>query len=115
MELEYRKEGDYYLPNLLPPEEIKVGRFGRMYLQDLKREHPALYDCFLITDELRGFAEEADRVGSELYDKLIRDMAEAQGVTEELKASDQMAWVGAMNNIGEAALEIVREEMRHIG
>ena len=111
MELEYTKVGDYYLPNLLPPEDIRVGRFGRLYLQRLRKNKDHLYTGMLLKGTLKKHVETIDRDAEDLYETIIQNMAKEHGITEELKASDQMAWVGVMNNIRNAAEEIVWKEV----
>lgn len=110
-DLAYRPVGDYELPNLTVPESPRVGKYGRMYLRHLWEQRGATYTGLLLTGRLKESAEAVDREAGAMAERLVRDMAAAQGVAEGLKATDQMAWVGAMNNIRSAAEEIVLQEL----
>ena len=109
MEITYSKYGDYYLPDLAisGKEPATYGRFGRMRLQYLKEHRRATYINLKTSGQLTHHLNEIDREASEMLWLAIEQMARAQGITEQLKAKDQMAWVGAMNNIRSAADEIV--------
>ena len=112
MEITYSKCGDYYLPDLAAPkaEPATYGRFGRMRLNYLKGHRRAAYVTLKSSGELTHHLNEIDREANEMLWRLIEQMAREQGVTERLKAEDQMAWVGAMNNIRSAAEEIVMRD-----
>jgi hypothetical protein len=97
--LEYTLVGDYYLPNLAPPVSPMMGRYGRRYLRHLKEDHRARYTALLLSGKLNAHLEEIDRAANEMFDLLINQYAEREGVTEELKAEDQMKWVQRMNGI----------------
>ena len=101
MEITYRMHGDFYVPNLLMPEEESVtyGHFGRMRLKYLKEQRRTIYINLKTSGQLTHHLNEIDREANEMLRLLIEQMAQAQGITEQLKAKDQMAWVGAMNNI----------------
>ncbi len=107
----YRQEGDYLLPNLLAPEEPKIGLWGQRRRKFLKEHRRSLYNSMLYSGTLNTHLEEVDRTASEMFDRLVKQMAAQQGITEELKAQDQLAWVGAMNNIRSAAEEMVAHEI----
>ena len=109
MEITYSKYGDYHLPNLVLSEEepATYGRFGRMRLKHLKERRRTTYINLKTSDQLTRHLNEIDREANEMLRLLIEQMAQAQGVTEQLKAKDQMTWVGAMNNIRSIAEEIV--------
>ena len=109
--MEYTLVGDYYLPNLAPLVSPMVGRNGRMYLRHLKANQRARYAVLLLSGKLSAEIEQVDREAGYMMQRLVKDMAKAQGVTEQLKAADQMAWVGRMNNIRVAAKEIVLREV----
>ena len=112
MEITYSKYGDYYLPNLVTSgEEPTYGRFGRMRLQYLKEHRRAAYINLKTSGQLTHHLNEIDREANERLQLLIEQMAQAQGITEQLKAEDQMAWVGAMNNIRSTADEAVMQEI----
>lgn len=109
MEITYSKYRDYYLPDLAvsQKEPATYGRFGRMRLKYLKEHRRAAYINLKTSGQLTHHLNEIDREANEILRLLIEQMAQAQGVTEQLKAENQMAWVGAMNNIRSAAEEIV--------
>ena len=105
-------DGIYY-PNLSLPEEEepRYGKYGRMRHTYLKEHHEGLYTCLLLTGKLNTHLNEVDDAAHQRLELLTSQMAKAQGVTEELKARDQMKWVGAMNNIRNAAEEIILAEL----
>ena len=101
MEITYSKYGDYYLPDLVLSEEepATYGRFGRLRLKYLKEHRRATYINLKTSGQLTHHLNEIDREANKTLRFLIEQMAQAQCITEELKATDQMAWVRAMNNI----------------
>ena len=104
-------DGMYY-PNLvLTEEEPRYGKYGRMRLRHLKEHHKVLYNTLLLNGELIKHLNEVDDTANQRMDLLTLQMKEQQGVNEALKARDQMAWVGAMNTIHNAAEEIVLSEL----
>lgn len=104
-------DGMYY-PNLvLTEEEPRYGKYGRMRLRHLKEHRKVLYNTLLLDGELVRHLNEVDDTANQRMDLLTLQMKEQQGVNEALKARDQMAWVGAMNNIHNAAEEIVLSEL----
>ena len=109
MEITYSKYGNYYLPDLVlsGEEPTTYGRFGRMWLKYLKEHRRVTYNNLKTSDQLTHHLNETDREANETLQLLIEQMAQAQGITEQLKAENQMAWVGAMNNIRNAVEEIV--------
>ena len=109
MEITYSKHGDYYLPDLLLSKEepATYGRFGRMRLKYLKEYRRVAYINLKTSGQLIHHLNEVDREANEMLRLLIEQMAQAQGITEQLKEENQMAWVGAMNNIRNAVEEIV--------
>lgn len=112
MEITYSKYGEYYLPDLLVSwEGPTYGRFGRMRLKYLKEHRRAAYINVKTSGQLTHHLNEIDREANEMLRLLIEQMAQAQGVTEQLKAENQMAWVGAMNNIRSAAEEVVLRDI----
>ena len=111
MELTYRMEGGYRLPNLDVPEAPKVGKYGmlrRSYLQKHRNEY---YTGMQLSGRLDAHLEKIDRQATEMVEQLTARMVREQGVTEELKAQDQMKWVGLMNNIRASAEEVVMKEL----
>lgn len=113
MNIEYIKCGDYYIPNLrLPPQpEEPHTKYGRMRKNYLKEYRPATYNTLLLEGTLKSHCLDIQEQAQRMMDTLIPRMAKSTGVTEELKRTDQMKWVGLMNNIHAAAEEIVREEI----
>ncbi len=109
----YELAGDYYLPCLTVPaeEEQPVGVWGQRHKQYLKDCRPALYNALLLSGRLNSYLADIDQRAQELFDTIIQQMAQAQGVTEVLKAVNQIAWVGMMNDIRDSAMEIVNTEI----
>ena len=109
MEITYSKYGDYYLPDLAISEKepATYGRFGRMRLQYLKEHRRATYINLKTSGQLTQHLNEIDREANKMLRLLIEQMAQAQGITEQLKAENQMAWGGAMNNIRSIVEEIL--------
>ena len=109
----YELQGDYYIPCLvLDEEDIQpIGMWGRKHLRYIKEHHPVLYTTLLLSGKLNNHLAEIDKRATEMFDRLVKQLAEKDGITEQLKAQDQMAWVGAMNNIRNAAEEIVNAEV----
>ena len=109
MEITYSKYRDYYLPDLAvsQKEPATYGRFGRMRLKYLKAHRRVTYINLKTSGQLTHYLNETDREATKMMRLLIEQMAQAQGITEQLKAKDQMSWVGAMNNISSAAEEVV--------
>ena len=112
----YRQMGDYFIPNLVLPNEgrsYQIGKFGRLRRRYLKEHRKSVYTEMILSGKLNEHLAEIDQTCYERMDLLVRQMAEREGVTEALKASDQMAWVGYMNNIRSRAEEIVLSEVVH--
>ena len=111
MELTYKQAGDYLIPDLELPENPRVGKFG-MLRQTFLREHRSpIYTGMLFSGKLNPHLEEIDRQANEMLDRLICQMKKEQGVTEAMKAENQLLWVQRMNNIRNAAEEIVLNEL----
>ena len=113
MTIQYHESGDYYLPNLvLEDTEVQpIGKYGRMRKCYLKEHRPVLYSNLLLSGKLFQHLAEIDGACEERMEQLIRQMAKREGVTEALKASDQMEWVRRMNSIRGRAEEIVLSEL----
>ena len=107
----YRQDGDYLLPNCEVPECQKVGVWGEHRRKYLREHQKAIYTAMMLSNTLNSHLEELDRTATEMYDRLTSQLAEQEGITEQLKAQDQMVWVGAMNNIRNRAKEIVNAEV----
>ena len=110
--IEYVRNGDYYIPNLTVPDDkvYNIGKYGRMHAKFIKENRSCFYSMKMLGGTWLAYLEEIDTSAKEMVDKLIKDMAVKQGITEELKAKDQMAWVGAMNNIRHSAEEFVLKD-----
>ena len=108
----YELIGDYYFPRLtVPTEEQSIGVWGQWHKRYLKGYHPALYNALLLSGELNSHLADIDQQAKTMLSRLVEQLALHQGVTEQLKANDQMAWVGRMNNIQSSAVEIVGKEI----
>lgn len=109
----YELVDDYYLPCLTVPaeEEQPVGVWGLRHRRYLKEYRPSFYNALLLSGKLNGYLADIDQRAQELFDTIIQQMALAQGITERLKATDQMAWVGKMNNLRASATEFVNTEI----
>ena len=109
----YTQGGDYLLPDLKLPEEEQqpIGVWGQRHQRYLKEHRRASYAALLTSGKLNGYLADIDRQAEEMFERIVKQMAAAQGITEQLKAEDQMAWVGAMNNIRSAAEEVVIQGM----
>ena len=105
----YTQQGDYILPNLTLPAEEKqsIGIWGQRHARYLKQHHRILYYNLLTSGKLNAHLAEIDRQAEGLFFRLVNQMAEREGVTEQLKAQNQMEWVGRMNNIRNRVSEIV--------
>lgn len=109
----YELQGDYYLPCLkLPKEETAhIGIFGQRHRRYLKTHRKALYTSLLTSGKLNSYLADIDRQAEEMFSRLVKQLAKVEGVTETLKAADQMEWVRRMNSIRNRASEIVSEEL----
>ena len=112
----YTQVGDYLLPNLELPEEEQqpIGVWGQRHRRYLKEHRRATYVTLLTSGRLNSYLADIDRQAEELFSRLVKQMAKAEGVTEQLKADNQMEWVGGMNNIRNRAMEIVNSELIYI-
>ena len=109
----YELQGDYYIPCLVLDKEENhpIGMWGRKHLRYIKEHRPVLHTTLLLSGKLNSYLAEIDNRATEMFDLLVKQLAEKEGITEQLKAADQMAWVGAMNNIRNRAEEIVNAEV----
>lgn len=109
----YRQEGDYLLPNILPPvpPDYRLGKYGRMRQRYLKEHRSPIYTAMFLRGTLFEHLAEIDRTCNTQVEQIIAQMAEREGVTEAMKASDQLAWVEKMNNIQNRAEEIILAEL----
>ncbi len=93
LELSYHWAGDYLIPDLEPPEAPRIGKYGTMRHNYLRDYHRGVFDGMLLSGKLNTHLEEVDREANEMMERLTIQMAKAEGVTEQLKGADQMAWV----------------------
>ncbi len=113
--IDYILVGDYYIPDLKLPEENRpIGRYGRLHREYLKQEHPARYSFLILTGKLWTYLADLNEQAEERLDLIIGQMKATEGVTEELKAQNQLEWVGRMNNIRSRAEEIINNELIYI-
>lgn len=113
MELTYRKCGDYYIPNLTlrDTKEYSIGKYGWMRRTYLEKHRPFLYHELLVTERLMAHLEEIDTACREQLEVMEKDMMAQEGVTEALKAADQMEWVRRCNSIRSRAEEVILREL----
>ncbi len=110
--IDYILVGDYYIPDLKLPEENRpIGRYGRLHREYLKQEHPARYSSLILTGKLWTYLADLNEQAEERLDLIMEQMKAAEGVTGELKAQNQLEWVGRMNNIRSRAEAIIKNEM----
>lgn len=115
MNIEYIRCGDYYIPNLKLPEENRpIGKWGRMHRDCLKDHRPVLYNDLLLSCKLWTYLADLNQQAQERLETIISQMTAAEGITEELKASNQLVWVQHMNSIRARAEEIIREELIYV-
>ena len=111
MELTYTKRGDYMLPDLKLPLNPNLGKYAMMRRSYLKESRPGLYTGMMISGRLNIHLTEVEQQAQAMMERLLTQLAKAEGVTEMLKATDQMAWVQRMNSIRTRAEEIVRKQL----
>lgn len=112
--LDYTLVNDHYLPNLTiatPAERHPIGRWGRLHKKYLQEHHPIRYNQLLLSGELSGYLAKLDKQAEEQLVLTVRQMQEAEGVTEALKAADQLEWVRRMNSIRNRAEKIIKSEL----
>ena len=109
----YELIGDYYIPvlTLSSEEQRPIGKWGRMHRDYLKEHHPILFNDLILSGRLWTYLADLNEQAKERFSLIIEQMKASEGVTEELKVADQMAWVGAMNSIRNRAEEIILREM----
>ena len=112
MKIQYIRVGDYYIPDLTLPEETRpIGKWGRMHREYLKECKPIQYNCLLLSGKLWTYLADLNEQAQDRLARVIEQMKTDEGISEALKASDPMAWVGAMNNIRNRAEEIILQEL----
>ena len=109
----YELQGDYYIPCLKLPEEEQqsIGVWGQSHLRYIKQNRKILYLNLLTSGKLNGYLADIDKQAEDVLSRLVKQMAEREGVTEKLKADNQMKWVARMNNIRSRATEIVNHDI----
>ena len=115
--ISYTLQGDYYLPDLILPaekEERHIGVWGQRHARYLKQYHRVRYYNLLTSGKLNSYLADIDRQAEEMFSRLINQLSEKEGITEALKAENQMMWVGRMNAVRNAAMEIVNKELIYI-
>lgn len=114
--ISYTLQGDYYLPDLaLPEQEDKpIGLCGQRHLRYIKQYHKVRYINLLTSGKLNEHLADLDKQAEDMFFRLVEQMAESEGVTEQLKADNQMEWVARMNNISQMATEIVNTELIYV-
>ncbi len=112
----YELQGDYYIPCLKLPEEEQhsIGVWGQRHLQYIKQHRKVLYTNLLTSGKLNGYLVDLDKHAEDMLSRLVKRMAEREGITEQLKANNQMEWVAQMNNIRSRAAEIVDSELIYV-
>ena len=112
MEMQYIRVGDYFIPDLELPEETRpIGKWGRMRREYLKEHKPIQYNCLILSGKLWTYLADLNEQAQDRLARVIEQMKTDEGISEALKASDPMAWVGAMNNIRNRAEEIILQEL----
>ena len=111
--ISYALQGDYYLPDLALPaeEQVEVGIWGQRRLQYIKAHRKGFYTTLLTKCELNRHLADVNKQAEDMFFRLVKQMAEREGVTEKLKADNQMEWVARMNNIRSRATEIVNHDI----
>ena len=114
--IEYVRNGDYYIPNLTVPDDnvYNIGKHGRMHAKFIKENRPCFYTAKMIDGTWLAYLSEIDASAKEMVDRLIRELVAKQGVSEELKANDQIAWVSAMEQIKHTADEFVLQKLIYV-
>ena len=112
----YELQGDYYIPLLKLPEEEQqpIGIWGQRHLQYIKQYRKIFCANLMTTGQLNSHLAEIDRSAEEMFDRLVSQMAKAEGITESLKAADQMTWVGKMNSVRNRTMEIINADLIYV-
>ncbi len=116
MNISYTKKDDYLLPDLIleDKERFNVGKYGLLRLNYIKKEKSGLYFDLLVNDKLNEYLHNIDTTVMEKVQKLIKELTEKENITEELKSSNQMLWIGKMNNIKNIAEEIISKDYIYV-
>ena len=111
--ISYTLQGDYYLPDLTLPdqEDEPIGLWGQRHSRYIKQHRKILYTNLLTSGKLNGYLVDLDKQAEDMFFRLVKQMAEREGVTEQLKANNQMEWVARMNNFRSRVIEIVNHDI----
>lgn len=109
----YELQGDYYIPCLTIPEEEQqpIGVWGQRHLRYIREYRKVLYNSLIVSGKLNGYLAELNEQAEEMFFRLVEQLAEKDGITETLKAENQMLWVQRMNAVRETAMEIVNNDL----
>ncbi len=109
----YHEENGYLIPNLtlLAEKETEIGLWGQRHLRYIKRHRKVLYTNLLTSSKLSGYPADLDKQAEDMFFRLVKEMAEREGITEELKAKNQMEWIARMNNIRSRAIEAINTDL----
>lgn len=110
----YHREGDYFLPDLLPPESVSVGIWGQQRKHYLKTQREPIYTALLLSGKLDSHLSEVDVQAETMFFQLVKQLAKQEGITEQLKVENQLEWVGRMNNIRHQAEDIIQNDLIYI-
>lgn len=116
MKIDYRKCGDYFIPNLVisNTKNFELGKYGKMRFNYLKNQKKAEYIIFLMDNKLSEHLQDIDRIATNRYELLIQQFVEQENITEELKTANQLEWVGKMNSIKNRVEEIIFNELIYV-
>lgn len=110
----YHREGDYFLPDLLPPESVSVGIWGQRRKHYLKTQREPIYTALFLSGKLDSHLSEVDVQAETMYFQLVKQLAEQEGITEQFKVENQLEWVGRMNNIRHQAEDVIQNDLIYI-
>ena len=109
--LNYRLVGDYYLPMLKAPKTSQIGRFGKMHYNYIRKNKKCFFCGLQLSGKTNAYIEQIDREAEEMFENLVKQFAENEGITEQLKADNQLKWVSRMNNIHNRAEDIIKSKL----
>ncbi len=110
----YRQEGDHFLPNLTVPESVSIGIWGQRRRRYLREHRKALYNALLLSGKLDSHLADIDQQAEDMFSQLVEQMGIQEGISEQLKADNQIEWMGRMNNIGNVVWEMIQNELIYI-
>ena len=110
-DIAFHREGDFLIPDLIPPESPRIGIWGTRRKQYLQQYHDGIYTGLLLSGKLNAHLEEIDRTANEVFGQLMQQYTEREGVTEQLKSDDELTWVQTMNAIRAQVEETIRSEL----